>query len=120
MATNEEAYAEATQRIRDLTAQLDKFINGTEDENVTLGGKVTPTLRAIVQNMSRVKFTQRIFDFPTVASLNRVLVAYENGMLFRVYAEPPPVLPDDPVNGIYLKKDNAIQKITYQELVDLM
>lgn len=115
MATNEQAYAQATAQFQSLVNTLDRFVNGGEDETVQLTGGMTKTIRGIVKEMRALKHVQRVYDMSTRAALMPALALYPEGTLFRIFNDP---LPQD--NGLYQKEGVELKKINYQELVDLI
>lgn len=84
MATNEEAFAQALQRFNGLVDTLDQFINGGEDESVTIAGLARPTLSRALKELSQVRGVVIVNLVNSHARALAIMRLYNPQTVFRV------------------------------------
>lgn len=104
--------AESTQKLADLVAKVNAFVNGPATQVIQTDNGQLKTLAGAIKALESIDYVQKIHDFNTVSEL--VASSVELGELGRVNLDL-----DSPNNGIYQKQEAGWVKVSYEALYDL-
>lgn len=109
--TLDEKYKELIDSFSTLNDKLNKFINGSPSETVSIeGGSNIKTISGLASDLKSFKYVQRVINHRLYSDM--LADTIEDGMLIRVWG-------NDSLNGLYKKDGVSYQKVSYSDLYDL-
>jgi hypothetical protein len=97
-----------------LIGKISAFINGPASGTVQTTSGSIKTLAGLAQDVSTLRYSQKISDINTLANaINTLLPVMSEGDLVRIWGDVVGV------NGIYQCESGALVKISYSDLYDL-
>lgn len=111
----DQQYSNLVTALSDLNAQYNSFLNGDEDDTITLNnGKVIKTLSGVIDDLKRFKYVQKVVDQKLYSDMIAADSTLEDGLLVRVWGDT------GLVNGLYRKQSaGQYTKISYKDIYDL-
>lgn len=104
--------AESTQKLADLVAKVNAFVNGPASQVIQTDNGQLKTLAGAIKALESIEYVQKIHEFNSVSQLMSASV--ELGELGRVNLDIDPLN-----NGIYQKQQAGWIKVSYEDLYDL-
>lgn len=109
MAIDLTTYEQLVTEFAKLNASIRKFVNGTKEEIVQTDSGPIKTLSGLVDSVSKIRYTQKLVEYPTMTSALLAIDSIESTDVVKVDAL-----------GLYQKDaEGQLQPISYSDIYDL-